>query len=51
MEIDFKTGDLVTWLNKPAIITYAHPSDPMVQIVCEDRKFWAIKNIIKLVEA
>ena len=51
MEIDYQKGDLVTWFNKPAIIIYAPPSDPMVQIVCEDRKVWAIKNIIKLLEA
>tara|TARA_B100000686_G_C15812717_1_gene489754 strand:+ start:252 stop:428 length:177 start_codon:yes stop_codon:yes gene_type:complete len=58
MEIDYKTGDLVTWFNKPAIIIYAHPSDPMVQIVCEGKKVWAIKGInvkhaenVKLVEA
>ena len=51
MEIDYQKGDLVMWLNKPAIIIYAHPSDPMVQVACEDRKVWAIKNIIKPVEA
>ena len=52
MEIDFKTGDFVTWYNKPAIIIYAHPSDPMVQIVWENKKVWAIKGInVKLVEA
>ena len=52
MEIDFKTGDLATWFNKPAIIIYAHPSDPMVQIICEGKKVWAIKGInVKLVEA
>ena len=52
MEIDYKTGDLVTWFNKPAIIIYAHPSDPMVQIVCENKKVWAMKGInVKLVGA
>ena len=52
MNIDFKTGDLVTWFHKLAIIIYAHPSDPMVQIICEGKKLWAIKGTnVKLVEA
>jgi hypothetical protein len=45
MEIDYQKGDLVTWFNKPAIIIYAHPCNPMVQIVCAGKKIWAIKGI------
>ena len=52
MEIDFKTGDLVTWFNQPAIIIYARPSDPMVQLVCEGKKVCASKRSnVKLGEA
>ena len=52
MNIDFKVGDLATWFNKPAIIIYAHPSDPMAQVICGGKKIWAIKGRnLKLVEA
>ena len=51
MNIDYQKGDLVTWFNKPAIIIHAHPSDPMVQIVCAGKKIWAVKGInVKPVE-
>ncbi len=51
MEIDFKTGDLVKWFGKVAIVVYAHPCDPMTQINCEGKMHWAMRDKIKLVEA
>ena len=51
MEIDYKAGDLVKWFGKVAIIIYAHPCDPMTQINCEGKNWWAMRDELSLAGA
>tara|TARA_Y100000593_G_C4174506_1_gene268758 strand:- start:581 stop:736 length:156 start_codon:yes stop_codon:yes gene_type:complete len=51
MEIDYQKGDLVMYCRYYAIIVYADPCDPMVQIHADSGMHWAMRDKIKLVEA
>ena len=49
MEIDFQAGDLVKHFGAVAVIAYAHPCDPMTQILCKGQLMWAHRDNLWLV--